>query len=105
MHNHINKTYSGVKNAFQIHSFFANGFYTDCIPIMEQPSVQLFGIESLASTIGTPPVAPAGDNSTCERHPRGWATSLLTHGLEDEFGNAIKCQTGAISMHRLTLEL
>jgi len=77
------------------HSFVLNGAYFDCAITSTQPSVRDLGIAKIATPpTSLPGVRPAGAQ----------ATSPLTQGLTDAYGNKISCPSGTIPMRRMTLE-
>lgn len=99
MREHILTMYKGIEVS---HSFVLHSQQFDCIPIMEQPSVRLLGLKSIAS----PPPAlrePISDNRLLE------GTVVLTSQFGpgdqfDEFGNSTTCEEYTIPMRRITLE-
>jgi hypothetical protein len=84
-------------------SFVLDSGTFDCVPVMQQPTVRLLGLTALASpppSEGPPP--PNGSGM-----PPGSdvpASSPLTLGLVDPYGNAISCPAGTIPMRRITLD-
>ncbi len=93
MRAHLLAQYQGVT---AVHSFLLGGRYVDCIPVMQQPSVRQLGITTLAP----PPLSPAQNEL-----PSGESFEpLLTRGLSDSFGNAMRCDDGSIPMPRVGLE-
>lgn len=59
MRQYILTMYQGVTVA---HSFLSGPNPVDCIPIMQQPSVRMLGLENLAVEPPAPPPAPSGLN-------------------------------------------
>jgi len=92
MRSHVLKLYDGV---LVDHSFLLDAQYFDCIPIEQQPSVRLSGLQSIATPPPSLPRASAGHANP---------PSPLELGLSDPFGNQIECPVGTIPMRRITLE-
>jgi len=91
MRQHILSRYQGVEVQ---HSFLLDSMHFDCVPIMQQPSVQNRGIRKLASP---PPQSLLRDQPTddMQRDPQ--------HRF-DAFGNYQYCEEGTIPLQRITLE-
>ena len=101
MRQHIFTMYSGVEVK---HSFVLHSDHYDCVPIMEQPTVRILGLKSIAAA--PPQSLPGGPSSTgggseFEALP---ATQLSADKQTDEFGNSTGCEEGTIPMRRITLE-
>ena len=96
MRAHLHDLYDGVHVS---HSYEVDGQVFDCIPIMEQPSVRLNGI----TTIATPPppsTMDAGDPSEAAQQ----AVFFDPSQDKDAYGNQRSCEEGSIPMRRITLE-
>jgi len=76
------------------HSFYLYGQYYDCIPIQQQPSYVLQGLNSVA----TPPPSPTalGNGDT-------FSPQLGPGDQYDQFGDSTTCEANTIPMRRLTL--
>ncbi|HXO43300.1 MAG TPA: neprosin family prolyl endopeptidase [Thermoanaerobaculia bacterium] len=111
MRRHILSLYEGVA-VDRLHSFLLDGQHFDCLPIDQQPSVRGLGLTHVEVapppplSTATEPVVPApGEPAVGEpEEPRARATSPLTLGARDAFGNEIQCAEGTIPMRRVTLE-
>jgi hypothetical protein len=91
MRSHVLKMYQQVQVT---HSFLLGAQYFDCIPIEQQPSLRLLGLNALAVPPPSPPAVGGMSNTP----------SPLELGLSDPFGNKIQCAAGTIPMRRITLE-
>jgi hypothetical protein len=96
MRQHILTMYNGVAVS---HSFVVDSQHFDCIPMNQQPSVRLLGLNGIA----TPPPAallakPVSDASSVLE------STQLGGDQFDQFGNAMGCEDGTIPMSRITLE-
>ncbi len=116
MRRHILSLYEGVA-LDGVHSFLLDGQHFDCLPIEQQPSVRGLGLTHVEVapppplSIAAEPVVPApgepapGDAAPGQlEEPGARATSPLTLGSHDAFGNEIQCAEGTIPMRRVTLE-
>jgi Neprosin len=97
MRQHIVELYHGVEAR---HSFLLEGQYFDCVPVEQQPSVRLLGLETVQLT---PPEPATGAPAGAGPGGRG-AASPLTLGLTDPFGHAVHCDAGTIPLRRITLD-
>jgi len=105
MRRHVLSLYEGVA-LDGVHSFLLDGHHFDCLPIEQQPSVRGLGLTHV-ETAPLPLSAaaePGGDASGEPAEPPARATSPLTLGSRDGFGNEIHCAAGTIPMRRVTLE-
>ncbi|HTQ56484.1 MAG TPA: neprosin family prolyl endopeptidase [Bryobacteraceae bacterium] len=99
MRQHILSLYQGVTVQ---HTFLQDDHHFDCIPVAQQPSVRLQGLNGIAQE---PPLSliarngqPASDAKTIS------LTSQLSSPRQlDQFGNAMTCEAGTIPMRRITL--
>jgi len=102
MRQHILTMYEGVEVS---HSFVLDSSHFDCIPIMQQPTVRLLGIKSIASpppqSMLAPP--PGADDEAAEGPVRP-ASQIDPEKPFDDFGNSVVCEANTIPMRRLTLE-
>lgn len=101
MRRHILSLYEGV-DVGGVHSFLLDGQHFDCLPIEQQPSVRGLGL-SHVEVAPPPPLKTAAEPGE-PAEPRARATSPLTLGSRDAFGNEIHCAAGTIPMRRVTLE-
>jgi hypothetical protein len=98
MRSYVLKLYQGVKVT---HSYQADGSYFDCATVGSQPGAQKLGGKALADAPRSPSVAPAGAGAgSGSQH----ATSPLTLGLTDKFGNAVHCDAGTVPIQRVSLD-
>ncbi len=99
MRRHVLTMYEGVHVA---HSFVLDEQTFDCVPIEEQPSVRLLDLK----VVMLEPPEPAAEPGGKAQAPRGsqGASSPLTLGQVDAFGNAVSCDEGTIPLRRVTLE-
>jgi hypothetical protein len=98
MRQHILTMYGGVSVR---HSFLLGSDPYDCVPIMQQPSVRLRGLKSIATAPPSPPV-PSGTRLS---NPPATQTGQLRPGQTlDALGNSVICEEGTIPMRRITLE-
>jgi len=95
MRQYVLTMYQGVQVE---HSMVEDSQYFDCIPIGEQPSVRLLGI----NRIEEPPAQLPGEIDAGDQLPMTRATSMSSSF--DKFGNASTCEPGTIPMRRLTLD-
>ncbi len=99
MRQHILTMYGGVSVR---HSFLLGSDPYDCVPIMQQPSVRLRGLKSIAPAPPQPPV-PTGLNAPANS-PAAQTGQLPSGQTADAFGNSVTCEEGTIPMRRITLE-
>lgn len=99
MRQHILSLYEGVDVE---HSFLLDGQVFDCVPVAQQPSVRQLGLDK-AELEAPPPALADADQNPPERGLER-ATSPLTQGLQDAFGNAVSCAEGTIPLRRVTLK-
>ena len=101
MRQHIFTMYSGIEVK---HSFVLYSDHFDCVPIMQQPTVRILGLKSIATappqSLPAAPSSPGG-GAEFEALP---ATQLTADKPTDEFGNSTSCEQGTIPMRRITLE-
>ncbi len=96
MRSHVLALYSGVQVK---HSFLLDAHPFDCIPIMQQPSVRLQRL----TTIATPPnVGPS--SSTAKGSAAAIPSQIDTAQPTDSLGNTVGCESGSIPMRRVTLD-
>jgi hypothetical protein len=99
MRQHIISMYQGVQVG---HSYVLGSQTFDCVPIQQQPSVRILGLNRIAAappTSALAGVAGEGDHSipaTLSQLPAG--------KTEDDFGNSLGCEANTIPMSRITLE-
>jgi len=97
MRQHILTMYNGVAVS---HSFVVDSQHFDCIPINQQPSIRLLGINNVAASppdsLLTQPVSDA--SSVLE------SSQIGADQQSDQFGNSMQCEDGTIPMGRITLE-
>jgi hypothetical protein len=102
MRHHILTMYEGVEVS---HTFVLDSSYFDCIPIMQQPSVRIPGLKSIASappqSVLAPPSTAGGEAAEV---PVNSASQVDPENPFDEFGNSVVCEENTIPMRRLTLE-
>jgi len=100
MREHILSMYEGVKVA---HSFVMDSQVFDCVPIDQQPSVRQLG---LGKALREPPQPVVAEEEAGAKAFTGVTRlpSPLTLGLQDSFGNAVRCEQGTIPLRRITLE-
>ena len=102
MRHHILTMYEGVEVS---HSFVLDSDHFDCIPIEQQPSVRILGLNSIASP---PPqsmlVAPSRPGEEAAEVPANSPSLLDPENPFDDFGNSTVCEVNTIPMRRLTLE-
>jgi hypothetical protein len=82
------------------HSFEQGGKIFDCVPIMEQASVRVRHLQSLALAPPRPP--KLRDLSANSDAPRFIKSSL--DGSLDRFGNSISCERGTVPTQRIAIE-
>ncbi len=102
MRQHILTMYQAVEVS---HSFLLDSSHFDCIPTVQQPTVRILGLKSIASPPPQSMLAPpssAGDGTS--EVPVKSASQLDPGKLFDEFGNSVVCEANTIPMRRLTLE-
>ena len=96
MKRHLTTMYEGIQVS---HSFVKDASHFDCIPVGQQPSVRVLGLDAIA----TPPPAvtsmPGSANLAKQAAQVDRAKSTA-----DEFGNAIGCQAFEIPVRRITLD-
>jgi hypothetical protein len=97
MRRHVLSLYRGVHVS---HSFMLDSEAFDCIPVMEQPSVQQLRLRKI-KTPPPPPETPSTLGSAAVGQP---AEPPLQTEQVDPFGNAISCDQETIPMRRVTLE-
>lgn len=90
MHRHLLNMYRGVQVR---HSFVKDASHFDCIPVEQQASVRLSGLDHVAA----PPPQSMLDGSSS-------VAQVAPEQSSDEFGNAIGCEGGTIPVRRITLE-
>jgi len=102
MRRHILTMYDGIEIS---HSFMLGASHFDCVPVMQQPSVRLLGIKTLASPPPPSMLAPAAEAG---EDPSGLpvrpASQIDPDNPFDEFGNSVACEANTIPMRRLTLD-
>ncbi len=91
MRSYVLKLYQGVDVQ---HSYVDNGSYFDCVAGTTQPSARALGITTLATAPKASGTVAAGKA----------ASSRLTLGHKDAYGNAISCPSGTVPMQRLSLD-
>jgi hypothetical protein len=102
MRRHVLGLYAGVRVK---HSYVMDSNHFDCIPVEQQPSVRMLGLDGIA----TPPPDSlldkhvAGNDDSAEG-PTQVATQEDPDSAFDEFGNSTSCEAGTIPMRRVTLE-
>ena len=97
MRQHILTMYNGVQVS---HSFVVDSQHFDCVPINQQPSVRLLGINSIADSPPSSLLAqPVSDPSSVVESSQIGADQQL-----DQFGNSLQCEDGTIPMGRITLD-
>jgi hypothetical protein len=105
MRRHILSLYEGVA-LDGVHSFLLDGNHFDCLPIEQQPSVRGLGLTHVE--VAPPPLNSAAEPAVPApgepAEPGARASSPLTLGSRDGFGNEIHCAEGTIPMRRVTLE-
>lgn len=101
MRSHILTMYKAV-NPDDVKSFVQDGQYGDCIPIKEQPSLHLLGLDGIDDPPEKLTISPKKGRK--DEGELAYADSPLKLGLKDIYGNPISCQTYTIPMARLTLE-
>jgi hypothetical protein len=105
MRRHILSLYEGVA-LDGVHSFLLDGNHFDCLPIEQQPSVRGLGLTHVE--VAPPPLNSAAEPAVPApgepAEPGTRASSPLTLGSRDGFGNEIHCAEGTIPMRRVTLE-
>jgi hypothetical protein len=101
MRQHILMMYRDVEVT---HSFVLNSSHFDCVPVDQQPSVRILGLNSIATAPPQPLLSRPSDlDGPPEFHPIP-ATQLSAENKTDGFGNTIGCPQGSIPMRRITLE-
>ena len=98
MRSHVLTLYNGVQVK---HSFLLDAHPFDCIPIMQQPSVRLQRLTTIATPPAVGPAFPTGNS--------GSAAASIPSQIDpaqptDPLGNAIGCDRGSIPMRRVTLD-
>ncbi len=96
MRSHVLALYSGVQVK---HSFLLDAHPFDCIPIMQQPSVRLQRLTTIASP---PNVGPS--SSTAKGSAAAIPSQIDTAQPTDSLGNTVGCESGSIPMRRVTLD-
>ncbi len=76
------------------HSFFLYGQYYDCVPIQQQPSYVLQGLNSVAQPPPALGTAPNADT---------FSPQLGPGDQYDQFGNSSTCELNTVPMRRITL--
>lgn len=102
MRRHVVTMYGGVNVK---HSYVLGSQHFDCVPVREQPSARLLGLQGIAA----PPPAPATPaGSTAAGNdpaaPHLAATQTDAKQTVDKFGNSVDCKPGTVPMRRITLE-
>jgi Neprosin len=102
MRQHILSMYEGVSVR---HSFLLGSDPFDCVPIMQQPSVRLRGLKSIAAEPPRPPVprSPPPSNGPASQ-PMNETGQLRPGQTVDALGNSVICEDGTIPMRRITLD-
>lgn len=100
MRTHLLRQYDGVHVK---HSFAQDDQVFDCVPIAEQAGVRLQGLKTIASPPPTPPVKALAAQEAAGGKARS-ATQQPTAEATDRFGNAQKCDSGAVPVRRVTLD-
>jgi len=98
MRRHVLRMYDGV---VVNHSFVMNNHHFDCVPITQQPSVRLLGIDRIEA-----PLEPALSEPSHANAPGDLFTisQLDSTVALDSFGNSLQCEEETIPMRRITLE-
>src|ERR1700720_842939 len=101
MRQHILTMYRGVEVK---HSFVRDSSHFDCVPIEQQPTVKILGLQSIASA---PPQSMLARRSQVDNDtptPRANRASQIPEKPYDEFGNAFTCEVNTVPIRRITLE-
>ncbi len=98
MRSHVLTMYNGVQVK---HSFLLDTHPFDCVPMMQQPSVRLQHLTTIATPPSVGPAFPAAKGSS--------ATAAIPSQVDaaqptDPLGNTIGCDSGSIPMRRVTLD-
>ncbi len=98
MRSHVLALYSGVQVK---HSFLLDAHPFDCIPIMQQPSVRLRRLTSIAPP---PNVGPVSSSAKGSAGAASIPSQVDSSQPTDPLGNTIGCDSGFIPMRRVTLD-
>ncbi len=98
MRSHVLTMYNGVQVK---HSFLLDTHPFDCVPMMQQPSVRLQHLTTIATPPSVGPAFPAAKGSS--------AAAAIPSQVDaaqptDPLGNTIGCDSGSIPMRRVTLD-
>ncbi len=101
MRGHVLRMYEGVHVT---HSFVQDSAHFDCIPVEQQPTARLFGLDSIAQE---PPqsilMGYAAGNDDAAEGPTNQASQANPVSAADEFGNSTTCEEHTIPMRRITM--
>jgi hypothetical protein len=102
MRQHILSLYEGVNVT---HSFVEDAIHFDCVPVTQQPSARLLGIDSIAEE--PPQSLLMGYSNAADDAAEGKpspASQALSATAVDDFGNSTTCEPQTIPMRRVTLQ-
>ncbi|MFN7992885.1 MAG: neprosin family prolyl endopeptidase [Bryobacteraceae bacterium] len=100
MRQHILTMYQG---ADVRHSFVLDSQHFDCVPMEQQPSVRLLGLNGIAAAPPASAIArPQGGMDSAQKTVN--VTSQLGAVQVDQFGNSTRCEANTIPMRRITLQ-
>jgi hypothetical protein len=100
MRQHLLNMYRGVEVK---HSFTRDANHFDCIPIDQQPSVRMLGLEGIAKAPAQSLLAVQKVANDLDAMPTNTASQEPAES-NDDFGNELGCEANTIPFRRLTLE-
>jgi hypothetical protein len=101
MRQHILTMYRGVEVK---HSFVRDSSHFDCVPIEQQPTVKILGLQNIASAPPQSMLARRSEVNNDTSTPRAIRASQIPEKPYDEFGNSLTCEANTVPIRRITLE-